>query len=151
MSNPSTDIRSLFHNLDAPFLQYDKHKVDPILWQAKEFPVQIRHEVKVPAVAGSTVKFTFLTVNGDINFSLQYITNTNMVEVIREPIREPSHVEPIKGSYKADYDVVFTFIFDNSYSWFTDKLLSYNIQLIQVCILFIYFSLHPYICTTLHL
>eukprot|EP01033_Poteriospumella_lacustris_P004527 gene4527-3236_t len=46
-------------------------------------------------------------------------------------MREPSDVEPIKGSFKADYDGVFIFIFDNSFSWFTDKLLTYNIQLFQ--------------------
>jgi len=127
----TNDIRTLFHNLDAPFFRYDQEKIEPIVWHAKDFPVQIRHEVKVPAVAGSTVKFIFSTTNGDINFSLQYITNTNLVEVIREPIREPSHIEQIKGSYKADYDGIFIFVFDNSYSWFTDKPLTYDIHLIQ--------------------
>jgi hypothetical protein len=89
----------------------------------------------VPSVAGSTVKYKFSTTNGDINFGLQFITSAalgNLTEIIREPMREPSDVEPIKGSYKADYDGVFIFIFDNTFSWFTDKLLSYEIQLIQV-------------------
>lgn len=135
MTSTTNDLRSLFQNLDAPFFRFDRNKIEPITWQAKEFPVQIHHEVKVPAIAGSTVKFSFSTQNGDINFSLQYITNKNMTEIIREAIREPSHIEAIKGSYKADYDGVFVFVFDNSYSWFTDKLLTYNIQLVQVRIL----------------
>jgi hypothetical protein len=127
-----SDMRSLFSTLDAAFLRYEKNRIEPILWQAKDFNVQYKHEVKVPAIAGSTVKYTFSTSNGDIEFSLHYQTTNNLLEVIREPMREPSHVEAIKGSYKAVYDGVFIFIFDNSFSWFTDKLLSYNIQLLQV-------------------
>lgn len=134
-----SDIAILFQSLDAPFIRYDKKKVDPIVWQAKDFVVLAKHEVKVPSVAGSTVKYSFSTVNGDISFGLQYMTSSNVVEVIRETMREPSDVEPIKGSFKADYDGVFIFIFDNTFSWFTDKLLSYNIQLFQVCRLFFYF------------
>jgi hypothetical protein len=133
--NGHSSLGQLFHNLDTPFLRYDKDKVDPIVWHTKEFVVQYKHEVKVPSVAGSTVKYKFSTTNGDINFGLQFITSAalgNLTEIIREPMREPSDVEPIKGSYKADYDGVFIFIFDNTFSWFTDKLLSYEIQLIQV-------------------
>lgn len=54
------------------------------------------------------------------------------MEVIREPTREPSNIEMIKGSYKANNDGIFTFIFDNTYSWFTDKMLNYEISLFQV-------------------
>jgi hypothetical protein len=126
------DIKTLFQSLDAPFLKFDRNHVEPIVWHAKDFNIQTKHEVRVPAVAGSTVKYTFSTVNGDISFGLQYATPGNLVEIIRETMREPSDVEPIKGSYKADYDGVFVFIFDNSFSWFTDKLITYDITLLQV-------------------
>eukprot|EP01042_Synura_sphagnicola_P032576 gene32576-41895_t len=111
----TTDIASLFQSLDAPFIRYDKRKVEPITWHAKDFVVLAKHEVKVPSVAGSTVRYSFSTVNGDISFGLQYMTSNNVIEVIRETMREPSDVEPIKGSFKADYDGVFIFIFDNSF------------------------------------
>ena len=133
--NGHTDLTSLFHSLDTPFLNFNKNKADPISWQAKDFVVQTRHEVKVPSVAGSTVKYSFSTINGDISFALYFLTNKDnltVTEVIREPLREPCDVEPIQGTYKADYDGVFLFVFDNSYSWFTDKLLTYSIQLLQV-------------------
>lgn len=126
------DIKTLFQSLDAPFLKFDRNRVEPIVWHAKDFNIQTKHEVRVPAVAGSTVKYSFSTSNGDISFGLQYCTPGNLVEVIRETMREPSDVEPIKGSYKADYDGVFVFIFDNSFSWFTDKLITYEITLLQV-------------------
>ncbi len=126
------DIRSIFQTMDAPFLRYDKNRVEPIVWQAKDFYIQFRHEVKVPAIAGSIVKYEFFTKNGDISFCLSFTTSGNLVEVIREASREPSDIEPIRGSYRAEYDGVFTFIFDNNYSWFTDKELTYHIQLLQV-------------------
>jgi hypothetical protein len=129
----SQEVAKLFGGLDGPFLRYDKNKIEPITWQTRDFLVQFSHEVKVPALAGSTLKYTFSTTNGDINFGLQFaIPQSHHIEVIRENMREPSNVEAIKGSYKADYDGVFIFIFDNSFSWFTDKLLTYNIQLLQV-------------------
>lgn len=136
MATTQSEIKELFFKLDAQFLKYEKDKVEPIIWQTKDFNVQIRHEVKVPAIAGSTIKYSFSTTNGDISFGLNFSTG-NVVEVIREVAREPSDIEAIKGTYKADYDGVFTFIFDNSYSWFTDKLLTYNINLLQVMFLFL--------------
>ena len=47
-------------------------------------------------------------------------------------MRVPSDIETIKGSYKAESDGTFVFLFDNSYSWFNSKLLTYNVQLYQV-------------------
>lgn len=132
--NYHAEITKLFRALDAPFLRYDRNRVEPIVWQAQDFLLTQRHEVRVPALPGSNIKFTFSTKQGDISFGLHFITPMDHVEVIREPMREPSDVEPIKGSYNADYEGIFVLIFDNSFSWFTDKLLSYNIQLIQVII-----------------
>jgi uncharacterized protein YneR len=119
-------------SMDAPFVRFDKNRVEPIVWSAKDFYIQFKHEVKVPTIAGSIVKFEFYTKLGDISFGLQFVTSGNLTEVIREISREPSDIEPIRGSYKAEYDGVFIFIFDNSYSWFTDKELTYTIQLLQV-------------------
>ena len=128
----NNEVTALFHNLDAPFLRYDKDRVEPIHWKTRDYQVQFHHEVKVPATPGSIVKFSFSTSNGDISFALHFVTPTNYTEVVREATREPSDIEAIKGSYKADYEGVFVFIFDNSYSWFTDKFLSYDIYLFQV-------------------
>ena len=138
------DIKALLQSMDAPFLRYDKNRVEPIVWQAKDFYIQFKHEVKVPAIAGSIVKFEFYTKQGDISFGLQFVTSGNLIEVIRETSREPSDIEPIKGSYKAEYDGVFIFIFDNSYSWFTDKELTYSIQLLQVCTFYIFIFSLPF-------
>lgn len=151
MNGDLTEVHALFHNLDAPFLRYDKDKVEPIHWRTRDFLVQFHHEVKVPATAGSIVKFSFSTTNGDVSFALHFVTPQGYVEVVRDSTREPSDIEAIKGSYKADYDGMFIFIFDNSYSWFTDKFISYDIYLFQVSLAVVtVLTPHPHPSLLLH-
>lgn len=47
-------------------------------------------------------------------------------------MRVPSDIETIKGTFKSEVDGTFTFLFDNAFSWFNSKLLSYSIHLYQV-------------------
>lgn len=46
-------------------------------------------------------------------------------------MRVPSDVESIRGAFKSNADGIFVFIFDNTYSWFNSKLLSYSVNLFQ--------------------
>lgn len=48
-------------------------------------------------------------------------------------MRVPSDIESIKGTFKSEADGAFVFLFDNSFSWFNSKLLSYTVNLFQVC------------------
>lgn len=129
----SKDLALFFRQLDSSFIKYDSSHSEPIVWSAKDYLVQISREVKVPVEYGSTVQFEFFTTQGDIKFEVLFISSeSNSVETIREASREPSDIETITGSYKADSAGVFIFKFDNSFSWFTDKYLTYTIKLIQV-------------------
>jgi len=47
-------------------------------------------------------------------------------------MRVPSDIESIKGTFKSETDGAFVFLFDNSFSWFNSKLLSYTVNLFQV-------------------
>ena len=47
-------------------------------------------------------------------------------------MRVPSDIETIKGTFKSETNGTFIFIFDNTFSWFNSKLLTYNVQLFQV-------------------
>jgi hypothetical protein len=47
-------------------------------------------------------------------------------------MRVPSDIETIKGSFKSESDGTFVFVFDNAFSWFNVKLLTYSVQLFQV-------------------
>lgn len=46
--------------------------------------------------------------------------------------RVPSDVEPIMGSFRARREGTLILTFDNSYSWFNPKLLTYKVALFQV-------------------
>lgn len=46
------DVQELFQTLDAPFLRYDRNRIEPIVWKANNFLLTQSHEVRVPTVAG---------------------------------------------------------------------------------------------------
>ena len=110
----------------------------------------------MPVLAGSIVKYQFSTSGGDIQFSSTFrpaapavdsaaaaatTTSDNIgsstsgtdagIEIVHAPARVPSDVEGFTGSYKASRSGALLLTFDNSFSWFTPKLLSYHVALHQ--------------------
>jgi hypothetical protein len=121
----------LFATLDAPFIKFDRN-IEPIVWQGKDILIQQIFDLKIPALCGSTIKYTFTTQIGDINFSSEFVTPGQSVEVVVQPLRVPSDEETIKGTFTTGRNGTFCLYFDNSYSWFNPKLLTYKICLYQV-------------------
>ena len=80
------------------------------------------------------IKYSFSTTLGDITFSTEFVPlgGGQGAEKIVAPMRVPSDIETIKGSYKAEKEGTFVLVFDNTFSWFNSKLLSYKVQLFQV-------------------
>lgn len=124
------EVEKIFKSLDVPFINFNRN-IEPIIWQCKDILVQSVYELKIPALAGATIKYTFSTTIGDIMYSTEFVPDGQGPELITESMRVPSDVEPIKGSYKAELNGTFVFLFDNSYSWFNPKMLTYNVQLFQ--------------------
>jgi hypothetical protein len=60
-----------------------------------------------------------------------FCPNGRTGDVIVEPTRVPSDVEPITGSFKAPTDGTIILAYDNTFSWFNPKLLSYVVELHQ--------------------
>ena len=84
----------------------------------------------MPVLAGSTVKYQFTTSGGDIEFSSEFRHNGG-TEVLFASQRVPSDVEAHAGQFKAPRDGALLLRFDNNFSWFTPKLLSYQVELYQ--------------------
>ena len=79
-----------------------------------------------------TYKFT--TLHGDIGYGINFIPNDNSrqeIEVL-PMTRCPSDIEEIVGTYKAPAEGIVIIYWDNSFSWFTPKNLSYTIEVAQV-------------------
>jgi hypothetical protein len=65
------EINTIFTTLDAPFQNFEKG-VEPIVWQSSDILVMQTYDLKVPTLAGSTVKYSFSTKLGDISFTTEF-------------------------------------------------------------------------------
>lgn len=79
---------------------------------------------------GSSIVYSFSTLQGDISFAAVFKSaDGRPVETVIESHRVPSDVENITGRFKAGREGTLIILFDNSFSWFTPKYLSYYIEL----------------------
>jgi uncharacterized coiled-coil protein SlyX len=84
------------------------------------------------AASYCTVTYEFFTEGGDINFSLVFIGYDDEVEqVIHEPKRVISDEDNIYASCQIDCPGTLIFVWDNSYSWFNNKSLTYAVEIQQ--------------------
>jgi hypothetical protein len=74
----------------------------------------------------------FSTSIGDLSFGARFLSRDQPPEIVIANARVPSDVEPISGTFKATRDGTLVLVFDNSFSWFNSKLLSYRVELYQV-------------------
>ena len=129
------DIKQILAQLDAPFINFDKTNLDePIIWKGEDIKIDVQKsfDIVVPAMVGSTIKYSFSSEIGDIEYSTEFLVPGQPPEIIVSPMRVPSDVETINGSYKAIREGTFKITFDNNFSWFNPKLLTYKISLFQV-------------------
>ena len=66
-----SEASTIFSTLDAPFMNFEKG-VEPIVWQSNDILVMQTYDLKVPTIAGSTVKYSFSTKLGDISFTTEF-------------------------------------------------------------------------------
>lgn len=90
------------------------------------------------------MKYEFETEGGDIDFGINFISpDEPEPEEIITVSRMASDVEPIKGQFRAPSEGVVMFRWNNEYSWFASKSLSYMIEMAQVGPIF--YLLTPYL------
>jgi len=77
------------------------------------------------------VRYQFSTSGGDVQFSTRFVSGGGAEEDVLQAARVPSDVEPYAGNFKAPREGTLLLRFDNSFSWFTSKLLSYQVELYQ--------------------
>ena len=121
-----------FEALDVGFKGIDHTSNEPLIWKCEGMSVQQRFELPIPSLAGSVCKYSFSTTIGDIAFSVEYRCKGRPDEMIFENARVPSDLESITGTFKSVREGTLLFVFDNSFSWYNPKILSYRIELFQV-------------------
>lgn len=128
----------LFDSIDSGFknIALSGEEVTPLVWNGTNVCVQYLFDLPIPLLKDSILQYDFTTVGGDICFSYTLTTVDQKTmkeskEVILEPCRVSSDSTNTTGTYKAASDSLLTLTFDNSFSWFTSKLLTYSIKLYQ--------------------
>lgn len=124
--------RSLFKELDEKFICF-REVPDVFHWNTSSYFVQTELQLPVPvAVCGSKISFSFHTKQGDIAFGISFISDEDGgVESVVDLTRVNSDVEEIAGTFEVPREGTVIFLWDNSFSWFNGKILSYSIELSQ--------------------
>jgi hypothetical protein len=87
-----------------------------------------RHEVEID-VPNSKISFEFRTKGYNIEFSVRY-TSKEDSEVVFGPARMDSHVAVVADDILCQKAGTYTLEFDNSFSKFRSKDLSYSVQIV---------------------
>lgn len=99
-------------------------------YAAKKVPVPLRGRLDVPihiSSGGSVVSYEISTVDYDISFGIT-AEREEGVTVVTEAARVNAHQEPITGKFLVgSVPCAIVFAFDNEYSWFKEKLVTYRI------------------------
>ncbi|EJK65537.1 hypothetical protein THAOC_13592 [Thalassiosira oceanica] len=125
----SEDPEPLLTQVDGPLLStYEASK--PSVYQAKAVPVALRSKFDVPihiTAGGSVVEFEIFTDKYDIAFGVT-AEREEGVTIVRESARVESHLESVTGKFLVgSVPCALVFSFDNEYSWFREKRVSYTI------------------------
>ena len=86
------------------------------------------------SVAGSAIEYEFTTKNGDVEFSVILSSkglDENEDMCVFENSRVPSDIEIVKGKFKAAREGIVMFRWNNVFSWYNPKYLSYTLRLAQ--------------------
>jgi len=126
------NTENFFRELDAGFINF-KTDIDSLHFNSANCTINYEEwSLPIPVfLSGSIVSYSFNTENGDIAFGVRFFSSDGVENTVAELTRVPSHLEVISGNFKAPTIGKFVFCWDNKFSWFTPKILSYSIELHQ--------------------
>jgi len=88
-------------------------------------------DVKVNPAGVVDVEYFFRTASYDIKFSVEYTPSESVVNKVIIPLDTfKSHEVPIFGTFTVSGPGMVEFLFDNSYSWYNAKTLTYGYRAI---------------------
>lgn len=119
----------LIRSVDGPDLNnYDDDTTN--VFNAHAVPVPLRSKLDIPipvTIGGSIVEYTVESKTFDIRFGIVAKREDNII-VVTENTRINSHISAIYGKFIVGaVPCALIFTFDNEYSWFREKYVSYKI------------------------
>lgn len=126
LSDPSP--HPLLKSVDGPSLS--KYSQKPAVFIARSVPIPLRGKLDVPihvTNAGSIVEYTIESENYDISFGI-IAEREEGITVVAENSRIDTHLEAVTGKFLVGtVPCALIFTFDNEYSWFREKRITYCI------------------------
>lgn len=124
----SDEPEPLLSQVDGPSLVNFNSK--PSVYHAKSVPVPLRAKFDVPihvTAGGSVVEYEISTDRHDISFGVTAEREEGVTNV-KEAARVDSHLETVTGKFLVgSVPCALIFSFDNEYSWFREKQVTYKI------------------------
>ncbi|KAL7544069.1 hypothetical protein ACHAXR_013573 [Thalassiosira sp. AJA248-18] len=125
----SDEPEPLLKQVDGPSLANFTN--NPSVYQAKSVPIALRAKFDVPihvTAGGSVVEYEISTDLYDIAFGVTAEREEGVTNV-KESSRVDSHLEPVTGKFLVgSVPCALIFSFDNEYSWFREKRVTYKIK-----------------------
>ena len=122
------DSAPLLAQVDGPDLTL--FNSNPNVYQAKAVPVHLRAKLDIPihvSAGGSVVEYEITTELYDSGFGVTAEREEGITPV-KENSRVDSHLEPVTGKFLVgSVPCALVFSFDNEYSWFREKKVTYKI------------------------
>lgn len=115
----STAVLNSGGTIDAPI---ERTKVSIAAGARHQHHIQVEH-------ANSRIAFEFRTKGYNIEFSVVYQSGTEDAETVFGPSRLDSHIAVVADEIVCTRTGVYTLDFDNTFSKFRSKELSYSVQL----------------------
>jgi hypothetical protein len=139
-SEEPSSISDYFHNMDAEFINIKQVEDDTFQYHAQDVLIQSHWELPIVIqYPNSVISYKFASSPGDLSFGIMFVpameegqTEDDIdVETLEPVMRTTSGDEMIEGDLDVDAGVIF-FLWDNDFDWFSNKYLSYTIQVKQV-------------------
>uniref|UniRef100_A0A7S4SWC0 GOLD domain-containing protein n=1 Tax=Ditylum brightwellii TaxID=49249 RepID=A0A7S4SWC0_9STRA len=118
----------LIAQVDGPSLE--TYAGTESVYMARAVPVPLRGKLDVPihiTTGGSVVEYTIETADYDISFGIT-AEREEGITIVKENGRVESHTHPISGKFLVgSVPCALVFSFDNEYSWFREKQVTYKV------------------------
>lgn len=113
-------------------LSLKEYNSEPSVFAAKNVSVPLRAKFSVPihvTSSGSVVDYTVESEKYDIGFGI-VAEREEGITVVKENLRADAHLEPISGRFLVgSVPCALIFTFDNEYSWFREKKVTYKVKI----------------------
>jgi len=120
----------LLLQVDGPSLL--EYSAAESVYVARNVPVPLRGKFDVPihvSAGGSVVEYAIETLNYDICFGITAEREEGLT-VVKENDRVDSQIQPVTGKFLVgSVPCALVFTFDNEYSWFREKTVSYRVTI----------------------